>query len=990
MGNRLASYSNPPGTYTVVKNDTLWWICSDLLVPIQTAASQPNMSINQAMTWVANKNNMKSINEYLYKDQVLAIEADPSTDPDSSSTAVVNVKNSNSPVITYFGRAIPIPEDVESYDPINDPEDLSNRTLLAIWTWQKETETAEYVFNWKYTNGLVDSNGDAIWFNELGSNSIDEEHKSDRRYLDAARQTTWEIPDDATYVQFEVAAVSRTHEVNGKDTKYWSNTSYTQSVKFNVNNISLEAPSAPTVEMIGQLQLQCTMENVNVKATKVQFEVWKNNSERYATAVATVTPTRTVTYVTTLVKSSSYKVKCRISNGVVWSNWSDFTTDSIKTVADAPVITTLVVEPTNTSGQDTYLVDVEWTRRETANAYILEYIQKEVFSGTAQDGSFLPNAESITFTVDDVNQYHPTATTLPASSFSASGAYYFHMRSKTGDIYSDWSATKTITVGTRPEPPTTWSSNTTVVIDTNELSLFWVHNPTDGSVERRAAIYWSFGTATPSGDIAWDAWSDASAAKTIINNRTGKKRYELSEAKVLLSSDGTEKLEQTDDGPARIRLLRSTGQTYLRWCVKTLGAYYSNNVQEKYGYSENSTIRIIRLYSQPEMKMDLHYADVWISLDQEVHDYDPIPTDESIQRMPIAIRIGNASSDQSAIAYYIKISTDEAYSAFDEYGKPVEIKAGDAIFEATIPNDAFPETPYDVSRRYTWHGVTSDIWYVFEAVDLFLQNGVSYTFFVEMTTDAGLKVSMSESHLVSWDRVYELFPNAQFAENKKAVNLSIMPYCTDEDNEPFTAAKLWVFRREFDGGFTTIAEDLDASGNVFVIDPHPALNLARYRILAKETQTGQVFWTDTPGYPINIPEIIIQWDEEWQSFTTNSEDPLYNSEYTGSMVRLPYNIDVSESTDRDIALVDYIGRENPVSYYGTKIGVSGSWSTEIPKYDTDTIYALRRLARWMGDCYVREPSGIGYWASVTVSFSQTHNEVTIPITIEVKKVEGGI
>ena len=42
--------------------------------------------------------------------------------------------------------------------------------------------------------------------------------------------------------------------------------------------------------------------------------------------------------------------------------------------------------------------------------------------------------------------------------------------------------------------------------------------------------------------------------------------------------------------------------------------------------------------------------------------------------------------------------------------------------------------------------------------------------------------------------------------------------------------------------------------------------------------------------------------------------------------------------------------------------------TIVDKNDKETLYALRRLAKWMGDVYVREPSGSGYWANVTVSF----------------------
>ena len=107
------------------------------------------------------------------------------------------------------------------------------------------------------------------------------------------------------------------------------------------------------------------------------------------------------------------------------------------------------------------------------------------------------------------------------------------------------------------------------------------------------------------------------------------------------------------------------------------------------------------------------------------------------------------------------------------------------------------------------------------------------------------------------------------------------------------------------------------------------------------------------------------------------------------MLKLPYNIDVSDSNDSDVTLVEYIGRKRPVSYYGTQLGSTSSWKVDIPKYDTDTLYALRRLAIWLGDVYVREPSGSGYWAHIKVSYSQEHCNLVIPVSFEITRVDGG-
>ena len=60
------------------------------------------------------------------------------------------------------------------------------------------------------------------------------------------------------------------------------------------------------------------------------------------------------------------------------------------------------------------------------------------------------------------------------------------------------------------------------------------------------------------------------------------------------------------------------------------------------------------------------------------------------------------------------------------------------------------------------------------------------------------------------------------------------------------------------------------------------------------------------------------------------------------------------------------------------------------KNDKETIYALRRLAVYTGDVYVREPSGTGYWANISVTFPLKHLDLTIPVTFTITRVEGGV
>ena len=200
-----------------------------------------------------------------------------------------------------------------------------------------------------------------------------------------------------------------------------------------------------------------------------------------------------------------------------------------------------------------------------------------------------------------------------------------------------------------------------------------------------------------------------------------------------------------------------------------------------------------------------------------------------------------------------------------------------------------------------------------------------------------------------------------------------------------------VYRREYNGQFVAIAENLDGEIKSTVSDPHPSLNYARYRIVAMDKTTGAISYSDMDGIEVGCNDMIIQWNDVWSNFNDNLgplEDRI-EKPAASSMIRLPYNIDISADSKPDVALVEYIGRSSPVSYYGTQEGENGKWSCEIPKSDAETLYAIRRLAAYMGDVYVREPSGIGYWANITVSYNMTHSKMTVPITFTVTRVEGG-
>ena len=389
------------------------------------------------------------------------------------------------------------------------------------------------------------------------------------------------------------------------------------------------------------------------------------------------------------------------------------------------------------------------------------------------------------------------------------------------------------------------------------------------------------------------------------------------------------------------------GATIL-WRVQTAGA------TKKYG--DWSVQRTVKVYAPPTISINIHDT-----YGNEV---------DRLNSFPFKI-VGSAGPrTQTPVGYHISIISNTRYEIRDYVGMEKIVNAGEEIYSKYIDSSS-----YDLSIELS-------------AGDVDLVNNASYTVNCVLSMDSGLTGNDSRNFAVNWDGI-EYEPNAETSINKDDLTALIMPYCEDGDGNLIEDVVLSVYRREFDGSFTEIMTGLENVRGHFITDPHPALDYARYRIVARSKTTGSVSYYDMPGLPVGEKAVVVQWDEEWRPYE-NFDYATDQRPWSGSMLKLPYNIDVSESNTIDKSLVEYIGRKHPVSYYGTQVGQTQTWNVDIPKTDTETIYALRRLSVWMGDVYIREPSGSGYWANVSVSFSQKHRETTIPVKFSITRVAGGI
>lgn len=387
--------------------------------------------------------------------------------------------------------------------------------------------------------------------------------------------------------------------------------------------------------------------------------------------------------------------------------------------------------------------------------------------------------------------------------------------------------------------------------------------------------------------------------------------------------------------------------TKIQWRVRTAGVTKT--------YSDWSIQRTVDIYAPPTLTFN-----VTDSNGNKV---------ETLTGFPFYVSGTAGPNTQTPIGYHLTITSNEIYQTVDNMGNTKTITKGGTVYSKY----------FDTAEQLLVE---------FSASNIDLENNVTYTIVCVVSMDSGLTAEASSEFTVSWiEQAYD--PNAEIGINEDTLTASIRPYCVDEDGNLVDGVILSVYRREFDGSFTEIATGISNTTNTFITDPHPALDYARYRIVAISNDTGAVSYYDVPGYPVGCNAVIIQWDEQWSSFNSMNEDLLAQPPWSGSLLKLLYNIDVSDSNKSDVSLVEYIGRKHPVSYYGTQLGETSNWKMDIAKSDKDTLYALRRLKVWMGDVYVREPSGTGYWANVSVSISQTHGELTIPVSMSVTRVEGG-
>lgn len=893
-------------TVQVVRGDTLWGIARTYL------------GSGTSYTQLANINGISNPN-LIYVGQIIKLSPVSPSRPSAPPSAPSPTPPMTQPSVVAFGL-----------------QSNTENVLFALWDWSRDN-TANYEVEWCYDAGNR-SNGNVIWFIGSKGNVND-------------RQSTYTIPDNAKQVKFRVRAVSTTHTVNGSEVSYWTG-DWSNSVTYDTSNNPPKTPPVPSVDVKGYV-LTTSLENLNVNATQIQFQVAKNDSTIYKTGTVNINGTNTASFSCKISAGDKYKVRARSYKDGKYSAWSAYSSNQTTIPAASSGITVCRAN----SETSIYL---EWAAASAATSYTIEYTtKKEYFDGS-----------------DQVSSKSGIETTHYELVGMESGQeYFFRVKAVNEKGGSAWTSIKSVVIGKPPAAPTTWSSTTTVITG-EELVLYWVHNSSDSSSQTYAEL-----------EIYFDGVKET---HTIKNEATGDNKDKTSSYAIDTTS-------------------YSEGTT-ISWRVRTAGVTLT--------YGEWSTQRVINVYAPPTLQLQM------IDVNDEAI--------ETLSSFPFYISGLAGPNTQAPIGYHVTIISNSSYETVDSIGNVKTVNEGEEIY----------------SKHFD---IKTSLMVEFSADNLDLENNMPYTVKVLVSMNSGLTAESSINFNVAWaDQRYN--PNAEITLDPETLVTYIRPYCEDmrwiyykvthndstyvkteeileeiagmpveetptvsvytTTNEQVFSGKtsdktevyfcvipetylaenvdLAVYRREFDGSFTEVAKNIANDKNTFVTDPHPSLDFARYRIVVTAKDTGAVSYSDLAGYPVGEKSAIIQWDEEWTRFETNNEDEMEKPPWNGSMLKLPYNIDVSAKHGVDVALAKYAGRKRPVSYYGTQLGETASWRMDIPKDDKETLYAIRRLSIWTDNVYVREPSGTGYWASLSISYNVNHCETIIPITMEITRVEGGL
>lgn len=387
----------------------------------------------------------------------------------------------------------------------------------------------------------------------------------------------------------------------------------------------------------------------------------------------------------------------------------------------------------------------------------------------------------------------------------------------------------------------------------------------------------------------------------------------------------------------------------LQWRVRTKGALDTGSSADWSPWSSTGSVTV---WAKPASTI-----------------YAPI----TVEQMPISleIEVGSTSAGNTPTRYWLNVVADEPYETVGPDGEPVWVAEGETVWsgEAVPGDDGCDESGWSISLT---------------VVDIRLNPGATYVVNGGCYTSQGLKSDAAPATFIAdINQTAVSGCDADVAFDRATMAATVMPRCTDgPEGELLQGVTLSVWR--LGDPNEKIGEWMVNDGHAICLDAHPTFGTCTYRIVATDSTSGAQGFSDVI-IDIPAPGIVIQWDEDWSEPTNDME----GVSFSGQRLILPFNVDVTEQWSKQSSLNEWAGRKSPVSRYGTQRGHTATWSCVVNRYrGLDQVNAVRKLATYMGDVYVREPYGSGYWAHVDVaSLGAVHGSPAVQVSLNVTRVD---
>lgn len=884
--------------------------------------------------------------------------------------------------------------------------------------------------------------------------NIEEIYGVDGKYVYTVGTSITDIMADnpnAITFRIYVKPVAKTwyNDENGNPVPYWSTGDGEPSqAQYNLKITDLpplappdsyticefKTPGNKTLLTVGYEGLINSNNGINsVRASQIEYVLYEYPNTTPAETKTVIIESGVAETTFQLEPGKSYQIKARSKEGNNYSSYNAIS-ERIYTIPAAPTGLSARVTNTSTSLNLSYVVN--WNSVYSATSYEIEIAQNREYF----DVNGMTESETVEL---------PTYTKIGVNG----GEYFFRVRAINNSGESEWSTIEPLIIGKAPLAPTTWTTDTIYTIG-DTINFYWKHLSKDGTREYVGQIdIMHEDTTHEYHTVSRENQNEEDWGKNNVYNfstsgivRSERLVYRVRTAGVTMQyGEWSEPKEimvyAVPESRVSINLVYADEHdiSYMPINIRAESYDYHNTSTGQYTMSQETTEITMTITANGGYIYQDYYGNmIRVKAGDVVYKKSQLPSGATSSVFTHQLTYDELYMHSSG-SYTLKVE----FLFESGMSTSVETILSPYFFPEIVSTDASVEMlqdPYIAKLKaiIVPFGNTSVLSYTYDAMeDVMWQMGGldDYGEYVvtdnAITTDEqfavldGMRVEINSQYefkIVGYTLHGTTFSDPVVLHDYSStpytfqeatyVNVAVRPKQTSDDEEieadlshsgkigfykltgnnyqSYSKYQINYYRRERNDEYVLIDSHPYTYDYVhdrtlpIITDPHPTLNGSNYRIVVINTETGENYSKEVYGNN-DCPFPIIQWDEEWKSWSSN-----LSTAWTGSYIKMLYNLSQDESNIVSTAEVQYAGRRYKSHYYGNSYESEVTWNADIPKSDEETLFSLRRLAMYPGDVYVREPSGTGYWAHVEVSITREAENVVIPVSIKIKRTDGGI